>query len=147
VVRCPKCGGERVRALRSNKYLCEYCYYTFYACPVCGETFAYAWQLSSHMRRHKRERRGELEGLRELLEEIAAGQRMLLDEVKIAIAKLEEVSGKLDKVLELLSARASIPAPAAELPGEELPDFLRDNPWLSILRSRGRTVSALNQSW
>jgi hypothetical protein len=99
------------------------------------------------MRRHKRERRGELEGLRELLEEIAAGQRLLLDEVKIAIAKLEEVSGKLDKVLELLSARASIPAPAAELPGEELPDFLRDNPWLSILRSRGRTVSALNQTW
>jgi uncharacterized C2H2 Zn-finger protein len=128
VVRCPKCGSEKVRALRGNKYLCEYCYYTFYACPVCGETFAYAWQLSSHMRKHRK--RGEREELRALLEELLAGQRLVL-------AKLEEVSGKLDRVLELLSAKAPIPAPAAELPGEELPDFLRDNPWLSILRSRG----------
>jgi hypothetical protein len=134
VVRCPKCGGERVRALRSNKYLCEYCYYTFYACPVCGETFAYAWQLSSHMRKHRREKRGEREELRALLEELLAGQKLVL-------AKLDQVSGKLDRVLELLSAKptpaARAAAEAAEPSDEELPDFIKDNPWLSVLRSRG----------
>ena len=117
-----------MRALRGSKYLCEYCYYTFYACPVCGETFAYAWQLSSHMRKHRK--KGERGELRALLEELLAGQRLVL-------AKLEEVSGKLDRVLELLSAKAPAAPPAAEPSDEELPDFLRDNPWLSVLRSRG----------
>jgi hypothetical protein len=129
-VRCPKCGSEKVRALRGNKYLCEYCYYAFYVCPVCGETFAFAWQLSSHMRKHRREKRGEREELRALLEEVAAGQKLVL-------AKLDRVLEKLDRVLELLSAKPAPAPPAAEPPGEAPPDFLRGNPWLSLLKSRG----------
>jgi predicted RNA-binding Zn-ribbon protein involved in translation (DUF1610 family) len=131
-LRCPKCGSERLRALRGSKYLCEYCGYEFYACPACGEFFERAWQLSSHMRRH---RKGKKE-VHALLEEVLASQRLIL-------AKLEELSGKLDRALELqrealelLSARAPAPAPC-EMPGEGLPDFLKGNPWLSILHSRG----------
>jgi predicted RNA-binding Zn-ribbon protein involved in translation (DUF1610 family) len=128
-VRCPKCGSERLRALRGNKYLCEYCGYTFYACPVCGEFFERAWQLSSHMRRH-RERRGEQEELKALLEEVLAGQKLIL-------ARLDQVLEKLDRVLALLSARPAPAAPpAAEPSDEELPDFLRDNPWLRMLGER-----------
>jgi len=133
-MRCPKCGSEKVRTLRGNKYLCEYCYYAFYACPVCGETFAYAWQLSSHMRKHRREKRGEREEVRALLEEVAAGQRLVL-------AKLDQVLEKLDRVLEMLSAKPAPAPPAAEPLGEASPDFLRGNPWLSLLKSRGSEVA------
>jgi hypothetical protein len=82
----------------------------------------------------------ELEGLRELLEEVAAGQKLLLGEVKLVLAKLDELLEMQRKVLELPSARpitAPAAPPAAEPSDEELPDFLRDNPWLSVLRSRG----------
>jgi predicted RNA-binding Zn-ribbon protein involved in translation (DUF1610 family) len=124
-VRCPKCGSERLRVPRGNKYLCEYCGYTFYACPVCGEFFERAWQLSSHMRRH-RERKGEQEELKALLEEVLAGQRLVL-------AKLDQVLEKLDRVLEPTSTRA--PPPTASV-NESFPDFLKDNPWLRMLGER-----------
>lgn len=115
--------------------MCRGCGYEFYACPVCGEFFEQKWQLASHMRKHRgaeeREVLEELKALRELLEEVAAGQRLIL-------AKLEEVSGKLDRVLELLSAKPAPAAPPAAEPSDEgLPDFIKDNPWLSVLRSRG----------
>jgi len=125
-VRCPKCGGERLRALRGSKYLCEYCGYTFYACPVCGEFFERSWQLSSHMRRH-RERRGEQEELKALLEEVLAGQRLLL-------AKLDQVLEKLDRALEPSSTRA--PPLTTSAGNESLPDFLKGNPWLRMLGER-----------
>jgi len=136
-VRCPKCGSGELREIGENHYLCRYCGYEFYACPVCGAGFATQQQLAGHMGVHRKlEGRWvleELRALRELLEEVAAGQRLLLDEMKLVLAKLEEVSGKLDRVL---SAKP-VPAPAAEPSDEELPDFLKDNPWLSVLRSRG----------
>jgi endogenous inhibitor of DNA gyrase (YacG/DUF329 family) len=142
-VRCPKCGrsGE-LREIGENHYLCRYCGNEFYACPICGTGFATQQQLAGHMGVHRKlEGRWvleELRALRELLEEVAAGQRLLLDEMKLVLARLEEVSGTLDKALALLSARPiPAPAPAAEPSDEELPDFIKDNPWLSVLRSRG----------
>jgi uncharacterized C2H2 Zn-finger protein len=133
--RCPKCGSGELRRVRGSRYMCRGCGYEFYACPVCGEFFEQKWQLASHMRKHRgaeeREVLEELKALRELLEEVAAGQRLIL-------AKLEEVSGKLDRVLELLSAKPAPAAPPAAEPSDEgLPDFIKDNPWLSVLRSRG----------
>jgi len=123
--------------------MCRGCGYEFYACPVCGEAFEQKWQLASHARKHRgaeeREVLEELRALRELLEELLASQRLLLDEMKLVLAKLDQVLEKLDRALALLSAKP-VPAPAAEAAepsDEELPDFIRDNPWLSVLRSRG----------
>jgi predicted amidophosphoribosyltransferase len=142
-VRCPKCGRGELREVGENHYLCRYCGHEFYACPVCGEAFAHQRQLAAHTKKHRgveeRAIAKELGALRELLEELLASQRLLLDEMKLVLAKLDQVLEKLDRALALLSAKP-VPAPAAEAakpPGEAPPDFLRDNPWLSVLRSRG----------
>jgi len=128
-VKCPKCGSEELRALRGSRYLCEYCGYAFYACTVCGEFFERAWQLSSHMRRH-RERKGERE-VKAILEELLASQKLIL-------AKLDQVLEKLELALDLLQRAPLAVAPAGEGPADEsLPDFLRNNPWLRMLVSRG----------
>jgi len=141
LVRCPKCGRSELREIGENHYLCRYCGHEFFVCTVCGEAFAAQQQLAAHTKKHRgvEERKvlEELRAIRELLEELLASQRLLLEEMKIAHAKLDQVLEKLDRALALLSAKPA-PAPAAAEPSdEELPDFLRDNPWLSVLRFRG----------
>jgi len=130
-----------LRRVKGSRYICRGCGYEFYACPVCGEAFEQKWQLASHMRKHRgaeeREVLEELRALRELLEELLASQRLLLDEMKLVLAKLDQVLEKLDRALAQLSAKAPAAPPAAEPSDENLPDFLKDNPWLSVLRSRG----------
>ena len=141
-VRCPKCGrsGE-LREIGENHYLCRYCGYEFYACPVCGASFATQQQLAGHMGVHRKLEgrwvleelkalRELMEGLKTLLEELLAGQ-------KIVLAKLDELLEMQRRALEPLSARSIPVAPSAAPPNEEVPNFLRDNPWLSVLRSRG----------
>jgi uncharacterized coiled-coil protein SlyX/predicted RNA-binding Zn-ribbon protein involved in translation (DUF1610 family) len=142
-LRCPKCGGSDLRRVKGSRYMCRGCGYEFYACPVCGEAFEQKWQLASHMRKHRgteeREVLEELRALRELLEEVAAGQKLILAKLDQVLDAQKEVLEKLDRALALLSAKpVSAPAAeAAEPSDEELPDFIKDNPWLSVLRSRG----------
>jgi uncharacterized C2H2 Zn-finger protein len=133
VARCPKCGGDALRSLGENHYLCASCGYEFYACPYCGEAFAQQRQLASHMRRHRRM------GERELLEELKA----LRAQLERVLAALEEVQAgqrlilsRLDQALRAVERRPERPAQAPEdLP--ELPEFARGNPWLGILARRG----------
>jgi uncharacterized C2H2 Zn-finger protein len=141
-VRCPKCGSGELKEIGENHYLCRYCGHEFYACPVCGEAFAHQRQLAAHTKKHRgveeRAVAEELRALRELLEELKAFLEELLAGQKVILAKLDEVLEMQRKVLELLSARPAPAAPPAAEPSDEnLPDFLRDNPWLSVLRSRG----------
>jgi uncharacterized C2H2 Zn-finger protein len=136
-VRCPKCGRSELREIGENHYLCRYCGYEFYACPFCGTGFATQQQLAGHISVHRKlEGRWvleELRTLRELMEELKPLLEELLAGQKIILAKLEEVSGKLDSALGLLSAKTP---PAAEPSDENLPDFLRGNPWLRMLGER-----------
>jgi len=104
------------------------CAYEFYACPNCGEPFAQSWQLASHMRSHKRKRADpeelaeELRALREIVEEILAGQRLIL-------ARLQ--------ALEELLARAEVPLPSPPRePIDEVPEFAKNNPWVKLLADR-----------
>jgi predicted RNA-binding Zn-ribbon protein involved in translation (DUF1610 family) len=140
-LKCPKCGGSDLRRVKGSRYICRSCGYEFYACPVCGEFFEQRWQLASHMRKHRgaeeREILEELRALRELLE----GLKALLEEVlagqKIILAKLDELLEMQRRVLELLSAKPAAAAPPAAEPSDEnLPDFLKDNPWLRMLGER-----------
>ena len=140
-VRCPKCGSGELREIGENHYLCRYCGYEFYACPICGTGFATQQQLAGHMSVHRKlEGRWVLEELR-ALRELMGGLKALLEELlagqKVILAKLDEVLEMQRKVLELLSAKPAAAPPAAEPSDENLPDFLKDNPWLSVLRSRG----------
>jgi uncharacterized C2H2 Zn-finger protein len=138
LVRCPKCGSGELREIGENHYLCRYCGHEFFACPVCGEAFAAQQQLAAHTKKHRgvEERKvlEELKALRELLEELLAGQKLVLAKLDQVLEAQREVLGRLDRALAPLSTRPA-PAPAAE--AAELPDFLKDNPWLSVLRSRG----------
>jgi uncharacterized Zn finger protein (UPF0148 family) len=126
--RCPKCGSDKLRVVGENHYLCKYCGHEFYACPICGEAFAHQRQLAGHVGVHRKlEGRWvleELKALRELLEEVIAGQRLVL-------AKLDQVSEKLDRALEPTSTRAAPPTA-----NESLPDFLQGNPWLRMLSEK-----------
>jgi uncharacterized C2H2 Zn-finger protein len=136
--RCPKCGSGRLKEVGENHYLCEYCGHEFYACPICGEAFAHQRQLAAHTKKHRgleeREILEELKALRELLEEVLAGQKVILAKLDRVLDAQKEVLERLDRVLELLSAK---PAPAAQEPSdEELPDFLKGNPWLRMLGER-----------
>ena len=142
-LRCPKCGGERLREVGENHYLCRGCGHEFYACPLCGEAFAHQRQLAGHMRAHRRPGEREvLEELRALSEEIRTVQ-VLLEE---ALAAQRLILAKLDQVLELQERALNLPPRAAPLaapaPAEEgtadedLPDFLRGNPWLRLLSVR-----------
>ena len=118
--------------MKGSRFFCLNCAYEFYACPVCGEAFEQKWQLASHMRKHRGDEREvveELRAVRSLVEEVLAAQRLIL-------AKLDQVLGALDLLPRAVPLAA--PAPAEEGPADEdLPDFLRGNPWLRFLSSRG----------
>jgi len=142
-VRCPKCGRGELREVGENHYLCRYCGHEFYACPVCGEAFAHQRQLAAHTKKHRgveeRAIAKELGALRELLEELKALLEEVLAGQKVILAKLDELLEMQRRALALLSAKPA-PAPAAEAAepsDEELPDFVRDNPWLRVLGERG----------
>ena len=129
MARCPKCGGDALRSLGENHYLCASCGYEFYACPYCGEAFAQQRQLASHVRRHRRM------GERELLEEL----RALRAQLGKVLAALEEVQAGQKLILSRLDQLAlgvQRPGPAG-VPAGDLPEFARDNPWLGILARRG----------
>jgi uncharacterized C2H2 Zn-finger protein len=141
--RCPKCGSGELRRVGGSRYMCRGCGYEFYACPVCAEFFERKWQLASHMRKHRgaveREVLEELKALRSLMEEVLAGHKLVLAKLDQVLDAQREVLERLNRVLELLSTKPAT-APAAAKPSDEEQldlDFLRDNPWLSILRSRG----------
>jgi predicted RNA-binding Zn-ribbon protein involved in translation (DUF1610 family) len=130
---CPKCGSRSLRRVKGSRYACLSCGYEFYACPYCGEAFAQKWQLASHIRSHRKP------GERELLEELKA----LRAQLERVLAALEEVQAgqrlilsRLDQALRAVERRPERPAQAPEdLP--ELPEFARGNPWLGILARRG----------
>jgi uncharacterized C2H2 Zn-finger protein len=130
-LKCPKCGGGELREIGENHYLCLGCGEDFYACPVCGRVFKKQQGLAGHMSRRHPDLQlqllaREVQGLRSLLEEVLASQKLILS--------------RLDQVLSLLRAveprRPERPAQTPEdLP--ELPEFARGNPWLGILARRG----------
>jgi hypothetical protein len=105
-----------------NRYLCLSCGYAFYACPVCGKAFEQPFQLAGHMRSHRRRQDSS-----ELIQ-------LVLVEVRAVREELRAQRELLERILEELRGRGE---PRREQLQGELPDFLRGNPWLSVLRSRG----------
>jgi uncharacterized C2H2 Zn-finger protein len=127
-LRCPKCGGGELRGIGENHYLCLGCGEDFYACPVCGRVFKKQQGLAGHMSRRHPDLQlqlltREVQGLRSLLEEVLASQKLILS--------------RLDQVLSLLRVvEPRRPERPAQAPAD-LPEFARDNPWLGILARRG----------
>jgi len=121
VAVCPKCGSGSVREVGENRYLCLSCGYAFYACPVCGKAFEQPFQLAGHMRSHRR-RQGSSEAIQLVLAELRAVREELRAQREL-----------LERILDELGGRGA----QAQFPGEP-PEFLRGNPWLSILRARSR---------
>jgi uncharacterized C2H2 Zn-finger protein len=133
-LRCPKCGGGELRGIGENHYLCLGCGEDFYACPVCGRVFKKQQGLAGHMSRRHPDLQlqlltREVRGLRSLLEEVLAA----LEEVQ---AGQKLVLSRLDQVLSLLAVEPRRPERPAQAPAD-LPEFARDNPWLGILARRG----------
>lgn len=122
MVSCPKCGSGSTREVGENRYLCLSCGYAFYACPVCGKAFEQPFQLAGHMRSHRRRQDSS-----ELIQ-------LVLVEIRAVREELRAQRELLERILEELRGRGE---PQREQLQGELPDFLRGNPWLSVLRSRG----------
>lgn len=104
-----------------NRYLCLSCGYAFYACPVCGKAFEQPFQLAGHMRSHRRRQDSS-----ELIQ-------LVLEEVRAVREELRAQRELLERILDELEGRGA--PQQAQFPGE-FPEFLRGNPWLSILRAR-----------
>lgn len=121
VVSCPKCSSSSVREVGENRYLCLSCGYAFYACSVCGKTFEQSFQLAGHMRSHRK---------RQDLSELVL---QLLAEIETVREELRAQRMLLERLLTELQGRTT--TQQVQL-FEGLPEFLRSNPWLSILHSR-----------
>jgi len=124
--RCPFCGRELERGLRS-KHFCGNCGRTFYACSACGEAFATPQALASHTRTHRRSRRGEPEELRTRLE--ALEKRVAELEGRLgALAALERRLEALEERVRALEGRAGGRQAGLE--------WLTNNPWLQLISTR-----------
>jgi transposase-like protein len=121
VVSCPKCSSGSVREVGENRYLCLSCGYAFYACPVCGKTFEQPFQLAGHMRSHRRR-----QDLGELMLQLLAEIEAIREELRAQRALLERLLAEYQERNSAQQVQLS----------EWLPEFLRGNPWLSILHSR-----------
>jgi hypothetical protein len=51
--------------------------------------------------------------------------------------RIERKLGELERLLPRSTPAAAGSAPAAEPPAEVLPDFVKGNPWLSVIAGRG----------
>lgn len=125
VAVCPKCGGEG-RLVGENKYLCGQCGTEFYVCPLCGAAFFSPQQLGGHMKYHRREQERGQDPVLATLQEIAS----TLQEIVGRLDRQEERLARLERILASLQAPQQAPAQEG---AEDLPEFVRGNPWLKIL--------------
>ena len=122
-VACPKCGAKELAPVGENRYLCRSCGFIFYSCPVCGAAFEMQQQYAAHLKSHKRRRNAWQEVMSELRE-----LRRLLEEI---LERQERILRRLEATTEL----RTVPATAPE--ASEVPEFVKNNPWLAVLARRG----------